>query len=446
MSDSQPAPQPTSLKRAVRRWEVVALAINDVVGSGVYLLPAAAVALLGPSSLWAVVLAGAAVGLVVLCFAEAATYFDEPGSAYLYTRTAFGDLAGFQVGWMAWLTRVVSVASLSAGFAQALGFLWPQAEVGAGRAWVVSVPLAVLAWINLAGVKAGARTSVVLAVAKLLPLFLFVALGVFVADWSMILEQAATADGSGTQWGAAALLLLYAYAGFENTAAAAGEFRNPKRDVPFALFFHLGLVVLLYVAVQAVVMAILPNSAASQTPLADAARLFLGSWGGTLLTVGAAVSILGTNANSVFAAPRYLFALGRDGYGPQGLAAVHPRFRTPWIALLATLAIAWPMALYGSFFGLAALSVVARLFTYVGTAAAIPVLRRKLTAPEGAFRIPFGPVVPILAIGLAFAFASGAGRDNLVSAAVAVAAGFVVYGLRRRDAAVGAAGGGPSVR
>lgn len=422
------------LKRVVRRWEVVALAINDVVGSGVYLLPAAAVALLGPASLWAVVLAGAAVGLVVLCFAEAATYFDEPGSAYLYTRTAFGDVAGFQVGWMAWLTRVVSVASLSAGFAQALGYLWPAAEVGAGRAWVVSVPLALLAWINLAGVKAGARTSAVLAVAKLLPLFVFVMLGVFVADWSLIFQQSATdTDGSGSHWGAAALLLLYAYAGFENTAAAAGEFRDPKRDVPFALFTHLGLVVLLYVAVQAVVMAILPNSAASQTPLADASRLFLGPWGGTLLTVGAAVSILGTNANSVFAAPRYLFALGRDGYGPEALAAIHPRFRTPWVALLATLAIAWPMALYGSFFGLAALSVVARLFTYVGTAAAVPVLRRKLETPEGAFRIPLGPVVPILAIGLAFAFASGAGRDNLVSAAVAVAAGFVVYGLRRKS-------------
>lgn len=433
MSASQSTSQSTSLKRAVRRWEVVALAINDVVGSGVYLLPAAAVALLGPSSLWAVVLAGAAVGLVVLCFAEAATYFDEPGSAYLYTRTAFGDLAGFQVGWMAWLTRVVSVASLSAGFAQALGYLWPDAEVGFGRALVVTVPLAVLAVINLVGVEAGARTSVVLAIAKLVPLFIFVALGVFVADVSLIFQQEATrADGSATQWGAAALLLLYAYAGFENTAAAAGEFRNPKRDVPFALFFHLGLVVLLYVAVQAVVMAILPNSAASPTPLADASRLFLGPWGGTLLTVGAAVSILGTNANSVFAAPRYLFALGRDGFGPSGLAAIHPRFRTPWVALLVTLAIAWPLALYGSFFGLAALSVVARLFTYVGTAAAIPVLRRRLTAPEGAFRIPFGSVVPVLAIGLAFAFASGAGRDNLISAAVAVSVGFVVYGLRRK--------------
>ena len=432
MSIAKPSSRPSTLKRAVRRWEVVALAINDVVGSGVYLLPAAAVALLGPSSLWAVVLAGAAVGLVVLCFAEAATYFDQPGSAYLYTRTAFGDLAGFQVGWMAWLTRVVSVASLSAGFAQALGYLWPGAEVGFGRAMVVSVPLAALAVINLVGVEAGARTSVVLAIAKLLPLFVFVTLGVFVADWSLILEQEATQTASGTQWGAAALLLLYAYAGFENTAAAAGEFRNPKRDVPFALFFHLGLVVLLYVAVQAVVMAILPSSATSPTPLADASRLFLGPLGGTLLTVGAAVSILGTNANSVFAAPRYLFALGSDGYGPASLAAIHPRFRTPWIALLVTLAFAWPMALYGSFFGLAALSVVARLFTYVGTAAAVPVLRRTMTAPAGAFRIPFGPVVPILAIGLAFAFASGAGRDNLVSAAVAVAAGFVVFALRRK--------------
>ena len=407
----------------------MALAINDVVGSGVYLLPAAAVALLGPASLGAVVLAGAAVGLVVLCFAEAATYFDEPGSAYLYTRTAFGDVAGFQVGWMTWLTRVTSVASLSAGFAQALGYLLPDAEVGLSRALVISVPLAILAVINVVGVEAGARTSVVLAIAKLLPLFVFVAAGIFVADVSLIATQEVSQAGG---WGAAALLLLYAFAGFENTAAAAGEFRDPKRDVPFALFVHLGLVVLLYVAVQATVMAILPDSGSSKTPLADAARLFLGPWGGTFLTVGAVISILGTNANTVFAAPRYLFALGRDGYGPEGLAAIHPRFRTPWVALLATLAIAWPLALYGSFFGLAALSVVARLFTYVGTAAAVPVLRRKLKAPEGAFRIPFGPVVPAAAILLAFAFASGASRENLVSAAAALAAGFVVYRLRRK--------------
>ncbi len=120
-------------RRAVSRWEIVGLSVNDVIGSGVYLLPAAATAILGFSSVGAVVLAGFAVLLLVLCFAEAASYFDGPGSAYLYTRSAFGQLVGFEVGWMTWLARVSSVASLSVGFAQALTYLWEGRPAAGGR-------------------------------------------------------------------------------------------------------------------------------------------------------------------------------------------------------------------------------------------------------------------------------------------------------------------------
>ncbi len=426
----EPRMATTSLKRAVSRWEIVALALNDVVGSGIYLLPAAAALLLGPASLWAVALAGLAVLLIVLCFAEAATFFDEPGGAYLYARTAFGDLVGFQVGWMTWLTRVTSIAALSAGTAQALGYLWPEADQGLGRVVAIIASLALLTTLNYVGAKSGALTAVVLVIGKLVPLVIFVAVGLFVADWSLVGQQAAEEGGS---LGAAALLLLYAYAGFENTAAAAGEYKNPRRDVPFALLTHIGVVTLLYLAVQAVALATLPDLGASKTPLADAARIFLAPFGGLLLTVGGVISILGTNANTVFAGPRYLFALARDGYGPSVFGAVHPRFRTPAVALLATVAIAFPLALRGSFFGLAALSVVARLFTYLGTAAAVPVLRRKLEARPGAFRLPGGPTIPLAAVALALVFAASATKENLASAAVAVAVGMVVYLLRRKS-------------
>lgn len=131
----EPGPTPKhatqpSLRRAVTRWEIVGLSLNDVIGSGVYLLPAAAAALLGPASLWAVLLAGFAVLMLVLCFAEAGSHFDEPGSAYVYTREAFGDFVGFEVGWMTWLARIASVASLTNGMAQALTFLWPATAAG----------------------------------------------------------------------------------------------------------------------------------------------------------------------------------------------------------------------------------------------------------------------------------------------------------------------------
>lgn len=141
-----------------------------MIGSGVYLLPAAAAALLGAVSLWAVILAGCAVALLVLCFAEAASYFDEPGGGYLYTREAFGDFVGFEVGWMTWLARVASVASLSVGFALATSYLWPAAAGGWERAAVITLPLIFLTWVNIVGVKPGARVAVVLTIAKLLPL------------------------------------------------------------------------------------------------------------------------------------------------------------------------------------------------------------------------------------------------------------------------------------
>ena len=154
-----------TLVRAVSRRQLVGLSINDVIGSGVYLLPAAAAALLGVSSLLGVVLAGLAVALLVLCFAEASSYFDEPGGAYLYTREAFGPFVGFEVGWMTWLARVASIASLSNGFALATGFLWPAATSGLPRALIIIGLIGILTWINVVGVKQGARTAVGLVIA-----------------------------------------------------------------------------------------------------------------------------------------------------------------------------------------------------------------------------------------------------------------------------------------
>ncbi|HXO41447.1 MAG TPA: APC family permease, partial [Thermoanaerobaculia bacterium] len=370
------------------------------------------------------------------------SHFDQPGSAYLYAREAFGELIGFEVGWMTWLARVASVASLAVAFAQALGYLWPEARAGWGREAAIVLPVLGLTALNVVGIRSGVRTAVLLAVAKIVPLLVFVVAGTVwalragagaagvVTAGGTVVRSGSLAAGGGSL-GAAALLLLYAYAGFENTAAAAGEYKNPRRDVPFALLAQIGFVTLLYAWVQWVALATLPGLAASATPLADAARRFLGAWGGWLLTIGATLSILGTNGNTVLTGPRYLFALARGGYGPRLLGAVHPRFRTPAVAVVAQTAIALPLALSGTFTGLAALSVVARLATYLGTAAAVPVLRRKLGSRPGAFRLPGGPLVPVAAALLCVVFAASATRRDLAAGAVALAIGLVVWKLRR---------------
>jgi amino acid transporter len=426
----------------VSRWEIVALSVNDVIGSGVYLiLPVAAALLLGPASVWAILAAGFAVLLLVLCFAEAGSLFDEPGGAIVYTRAAFGEFVGFEVGWMTWIARISSVASLSVFFARAVGYLWDGANHGVGQALTIVLPLCALTWINVRGVKQGARMAVVLAFGKIVPLAVLVAVGIFAVSWDRVFPVPMPESGNFTK---AALLVLFAYAGFENTAAPAGEFKNPRRDIPFALIVQIVIVTAIYTLVQLVAIGTIPNLGQSPTPLADAGRLLLGPAGGLLLTVGAVLSVLGTNNNTVLAGPRYLYALASNGRLPRVLARIHPRYRTPYVAILTQTGIAlaliavdaWrhsadPGAL-GVAENLAVLSAIARLATYIGTCLAVPVLRRKLPATPRTIRLPGGPVIPIAALVICLLFLSAAETKNFIAGGIALAVGALIYAARGR--------------
>ena len=416
----------------VTRWELVGLAINDVIGSGVYLLPAAAAALLGPASVWAVLLAGGAVFLLVLCFAEAASHFDDPGSGYLYTRAAFGSFIGFEVGWMSWLTRVASVASLANGFAQAMTFLWPGAGSGVVRRLFVALPIVLLTWVNVVGIKQGARVAVGFTITKILPLLVLIGAGILAIDRSRLFPVPAPGTGN---LGKAALLLLFAYAGFENTAAAAGEYKDPRRDIPFALITMLVVVTLLYTLVQLVALGTLPDLGrrTGGAPLADAATMLLGTGAGVLLTAGAAISIGGNIGSSMLAGPRYLYALALDGFGPRYLAGVHPRYRTPAAAIVTQAVIAGALAFSGSFVQLAMLSVIARMFTYVGTAAAVPVLRRKFPRTDRTVVLPGGATIPVAALLLSLGLLASTSAWNLIAGVIALAVGALLYLTRRRE-------------
>lgn len=428
MNDAKQSTSSPKLVRAVSRWQIVGLSLNDVIGSGVYLLPAAAAFLLGPASIWSVLLAGCAVAILVLCFAEASSYFTEPGGAYLYTREAFGEFIGFEVGWMTWLARVTSVASLSVGFALAFGYLWPGATEGWGRALVITLSLGFLTWINVIGVKQGAKMAVILTIAKSVPLVLYVGLGIFAIKGDLLAAE--VPSPSFDTISQAVLLLLFAYCGFENTPGAAGEFKNPKRDIPFALLTMVFLVTLIYTLVQFVAVGTLPGLATSESPLAESADLFAGPWAAVVISIGAMISIFGNVGNSTLVGPRYLFALAQDGFGHKILARVHPRYRTPAIAIVVQSAIALGLALSGSFVGLAMLSIIARLATYAGTAAALPILRKRFPNKEGAIRLPGGLTIPAIALGLCLIFLISATVENLIAGAIALVVGGIIYYFR----------------
>jgi len=419
----------TGLLRAVSRWQIVALSVNDVIGSGVYLiLPVAAAQLLGPASVWAILVAGFAVLLLVLCFAEASSLFDRPGGAIVYTQAAFGDFVGFEVGWMTWIARISSIAGLSVFFARAVGYLWPAAKSGVGQWLTIVLPLLVLTAINVRGVKSGAHTAVVLAWGKVVPLVLFVVVGIFWVDWNRIFPVPMPERANFMK---AALLVLFAYAGFENTPAPAGEFRDPKRDVPFALIMQIVIVTAIYTAVQLVALGTVPNLGASPTPLADAAAMMIGPVGGLILTLGAVLSVLGTNNNTVLAGPRYLYALAEMGKLPRVFGKIHPRYRTPYIAILTQTGVALLLMLTGTAEELAVLSAIARLATYIGTAAAVPVLRRKLPSTERTIRLPGGPLIPIAALAICLLFLSAAEAKNWIAGGIALAVGAAIYAAAR---------------
>jgi amino acid transporter len=423
---------PQGLLRAVGRWQILGLSINSVVGSGVYLLPATAFAMLGPASVWGVLLAGLTVSLLVLCYAKAGSYFEVQGGSALYAREAFGPFAGFQVAWTIWLTRIATAASLANGLADAIARLWPWAGTGTGRMLVIGASLALLAALNIAGVRQAAQVSLALVLGKLLPLALFVGIGLFHVDWSLATGAAAAPGAGDTRLGEAALLLLFAYAGFENLSVAAGEFHQPRRNVPFALVAMIVLVTAVYAGVQLVAQGTLPGLADSTTPLADAAARFGGEGLALLMTVGAALSILGTSNATMLLGPRFLHTLAAAGHGPRVLAHVHPRFHTPAAAIALQGVLALALALSGSFVQLALLSMVTRLLAYISTAASVLVLRLRHGDSPESWRLPGGALVPVAALVLSLAMLLSASPAHLLAVALAIGVGSAFYLFPRR--------------
>jgi amino acid transporter len=206
--------------------------------------------------------------------------------------------------------------------------------------------------------------------------------------------------------------------------------------VPFALLVQMGVVTALYALVQLVVVGVLEHPERSASPLADAMGELTGPVGAALLGLGALVSIAGTNAGTILAGPRYLYVIAHSGALPARLARIHPRFHTPHLAIVAQCVASLPLALTGSFAELAALSVIARLTTYVGTAGAVIVLRRRMPASARSLRLPLGPAIPLAAIAVCVVLASAATRANLIAGGLALTAGGLLWALRRRAAAL----------
>lgn len=411
----------TGLVRAIGRWSLAALVINSIIGSGIFGLPSVAAGLLGRASPFAMLVAGAAIGVIMACFAEVASQFIQAGGPYLYARVAFGRLTGIEMGWMLWLAQVAAPAANTNLFVIYLGEFWPAANTPVPRFLILTSLVGVLAVANYRGVSQGTRISNVFTIAKLLPLAAVATAGAIYFFSGHAVPAPNPSSPSLHAWLKAILLLGFAYGGFETALVPMSEARNPQRDIVFALFAALFTCAVLYSSIQWAVVEILPNAPHSERPLADVARLALGQGGAAFVAVGALICFCGYLSAKILAVPRVTFALAEEGDFPSWFGAVHPQFHTPYVSIIVFSLLVWLLALFGSFVGNLTLSAVARLFYYATGCAALPVLRRK--QPGAAwFRLPAGNVFAVLGVLICLVLITQVDLRGLVILAAVVAA------------------------
>ncbi|MBW8869695.1 MAG: APC family permease, partial [Acidobacteriales bacterium] len=342
------AGQPT-LVRAIGRWSLAALTINCVIGSGIFGLPSQLSATLGKASPFAWIFAAVATALVMACFAEVSSRFDQTGGVYLYSRAAFGRSTGIAVAWLGWLARLTAAAANANLFVIYLAEFWPGAKAPIPRLLVLALLLGVLTVVNYVGVERGTTQSNLFTAAKLITLGAFIVAGLLFLALHHQSPVVALPSGPAASWLHPILLLLFAFGGYETALMPGGEAKDPRRDYPFALLVALITCAVIYTMTQLVVISVLPQSATTDRPMAAVAQIVLGAGGAALVSIGVLISCYGYLSANILGFPRILFAMAEQGDMPALMARVHPRFRTPNIAIIVFAVLLLAFSVAGSF-------------------------------------------------------------------------------------------------
>ena len=393
----------STVLRTIGRWGLTAIVLNQIIGSGIFALPGTVAARLG----WLVLLAHAIAALlallIMLAFAEVASRFSQAGGPYLYAHAAFGRFVGLQMGWMAMFVRLLSAAVQVNLLTTYIAELWLPAGRPVGSAAIAAVFLGGLTVVNLLGVTQGTRVSSAFAALKIAALVAFGAAGlVWIAAGHALPAHAPTAMTTGG-WLGVVLLLMFAYGGFESALIPMGESRDPQRDAPWALLAAFAAVVVVYALVQVVVLATLPDPGATDRPLAAAGGVILGRAGSVAMAFVAITSVYGWGSAIMVAAPRLSYAMAERGDLPAVFAWVHPRYRTPWVSILAYAVLVFLLSQQGGLLRNISLATVSRLLTYGLVCGALPVLRRRekeatSDIAPAAFVTPFGDAIAAVGV------------------------------------------------
>jgi amino acid transporter len=406
------------LARQLSALGVWLLVINGMIGAGIFGLPAEAARLAGGFSPWVFVICASAALPVMLSFAELASHFEGTGGPVRYVGSVFGPFAGFQAGWAFYGARVTAFSANATLLVGAIGYFWPGADRPAVRLVLLFALCAGLTLVTLVGTRKAMGSLGLLTLLKLAPLAALVAFGLMQFP-DALLDAIRVAPPGDARLGPAVLVVFYAFVGFESGLVPAGEARDPRRDMPRALYWAIAVVALLYFGLQAVSVAALPGLADTKRPLVEVGGALFGPVGALAMMACMLASVGGNLSGSLFSTPRVTYALARDGRLPAVFGRVSERFGTPAVSIVVFGTVAFLLAAGGSFAWLAGLSVLTRVLIYVGCIAALPALRRRSGDEPGVMRLPGGLLIPALAVGLCLALlAQVKASDYLVTGAM----------------------------
>ena len=377
-------------------WSIVLLGINGIIGTGIFLLPNRAYALMGPSSLLILLFDAFLAGCLALCFAEVAGFFSRNGGPYLYAKAAFGDFVGYEVGVLKLVVTIIAWAAMAVGFATALGAAFPFFAGDTMKNLIAAVLIGGLTIMNIAGVKISKILNNIMTISKLVPLCVFIAVGLFFVNGSNFTPFVPThmADGA---FANAAITMFFAYTGFEAIAVAAEDFKDPKKDLPRGIILTMIIVTIIYMLVVGISIGILgPDLAVDKAPIQTAFGRAVGPVGAYFILIGTLFSMGGINLAESFIAPRACTSLAEDGMLPAFLNR-RTSWGTPWASSVVVAILSILLAWSGTFTPLAAICAVSRFTQYLPTVLSVIVFRRKWKDRERTYKIPGGIFVPVVA-------------------------------------------------
>ena len=368
------------LKEDLTFFDLTNIIVGSIVGADIYIASALTAGMIGPFSIIVWIIAGIMATIIALVFAYCSYYVPKVGGPFAFVSYAFDDFFGFLTGWSMWIAEILALPVFAIAFVQYLQYFFPLDSVQ--QILVKGLFIFALTFINIVGVKAAGKVNDVLTVIKLIPLILLIFGGIFFFVFdpkTLVTNYTPLAPLGLNNFGAALVLIFWAYAGFELGTLPASEVKDPKKTIPKAIATGMMIVTAFYLFTNFVIYGTVKWSAlaTTSTPLVDVALVIFGTVGALIMAIGALLSVSGSDEANILTTARLSYAMSIDGLFPGIFSKIHQSFGTPYMALLIHGIIAFTLSIFSGLRGLISFSVFNLAFSYLLTCLALIILKKR---------------------------------------------------------------------